>query len=92
MMTQQQQPNPGRKFYDDFADKIGMVPNIRLKDNLLQGIAVVALTLIGALVGFLVSPDTARSLGAGLGALAGLIGGGLLSGLVLMIVGLLRKS
>jgi hypothetical protein len=91
-MTQQQQPDPLRKSYDAFADKVGMVPNVRLKDNLIQGIVVVAFTLIGALVGFFVAPDTARSVGAGLGALAGLIGGGFLSGLVLMVVGLRRKA
>lgn len=88
----QQQPDSQRKSYDNFADKIGLVPNVRLKDNLIQGLVVGALTLIGALVGFFVPSDTPRSVGAGVGALAGLIGGGFLSGLVLMIVGLRRKA
>ena len=91
-MTQQQQPDSHRKSYDTFADKVGLVPNVRLKDNLIQGLVVGALTLIGALVGFFVASDTARLTGAGFGALAGLISGGFLSGLVLMIVGLRRKT
>lgn len=89
MPTQQQQTDSPRKSYDAFADKVGMVPNVRFKDNLIQGIVVAVFTLIGALGGYFVSPDLS---GAGYGALSGLIGGGFLSGFVLMIVGLNRKA
>jgi hypothetical protein len=91
-MTQQQDSNSSRGSYDAIADKVGLVPNLRVKDNLYQGVAVAVLTLAGATVGFFLGPATERSLGIGLGALAGLVVGGLLSGLVLMVVGLLRKG
>lgn len=70
------------------ADKIGLVPNLRKKDNLFQGIAVVAGLLAGAVVGWLWKgwPE-----GLLLGAVAGLVLGTLLSGLTLMIIGFRRK-
>lgn len=79
----------GARTYNIVADKVGLVPNIRMKDNLLQALATLIFTGIGALVGFLVG----RSLtGLFLGVGAGLVAGLLLSGGVLMIVGLFRKS
>jgi hypothetical protein len=89
MQAQQQRPDSSRKSYDAFADKIGMVPNVRFKDNVIQGIVVVVFALIGALGGYYVTSDLS---GAGYGALAGLTTGGFLSGLVLMVVGLSRKA
>lgn len=88
----QQKPDSSRQSYDAFAGKVGMVPNVRPKDNLIQGLVVAAFALVGVLVNFFVTPETARSTGAGYGALAGLVSGGLLSGFVLMIVGLRRKG
>jgi hypothetical protein len=88
-MTQQPDRNSSRMSYNAFADKIGLVPNIRFKDNLFQGLVVAAFTLAGATVGFF----AAGNLDAiGMGALSGLITGGLLSGFVLMVVGLRRKG
>ncbi len=62
---------------------------MRKKDNLYQGICVLAFLLLGMAVGgfwggwpFGVLP----------GAVAGLVAGTLLSGVVLMVPGLLRKS
>jgi hypothetical protein len=75
--------------YDQFADKVGLVPNVRKKDNLYQGIAVVAGLLLGALVGWLWKDTFEAAL---LGALIGLVGATLVSGLVLLVLGLKRKS
>jgi hypothetical protein len=70
------------------------VPNLRRADNVYQGVFVLLLTLVGALLGALGAPITepreiALSLwtAAGLGAIAGLVGGGLLSGFALMVAG-----
>jgi len=89
-----QPPVDSRKTYDAFADKVGLVPNVRLKDNLIQGLVVAAFTLLGAWLGPALIPSDwgLGSMAVGLGALAGLLCGGFVSGLVLMILGLLRKS
>jgi hypothetical protein len=83
------QKNDARRHYDQMADKIGLVPNLRKKDNLYQGVAVVIGLLLGAAVGWRWKgwPE-----GLLLGAVAGLILGTLLSGVALMIVGWIRKS
>ena len=75
--------------YNLVADRIGGVPNIRKKDNLYQAAAVGVFVIIGLIVGWFVGgwPE-----GVLLGALGGLIAGTLLSGLVLMVLGLRRKS
>lgn len=94
-------PNPGQRPgengpgssvdspYNLVADKIGGVPNIRKKDNLYQAVAIVVFVIIGLVVGWAIGgwPQ-----GALLGALGGLIAGTLISGAVLMVLGLLRKS
>jgi len=72
---------------DLIADKVGLVLNLRVKDNLYQAIAVASTTALGALVGFIFGGvRVALS-----GAFGGLVVGGLASGLVLMIIGLTRK-
>jgi hypothetical protein len=75
--------------YNLFSDKIGGVPNIRKKDNLYQAATIGVFLIIGLIVGWFVGgwPE-----GVLLGALGGLVAGALISGLVLMIVGLRRKS
>ncbi len=77
-----------RETYDTVADTLGLVPNVRLKDNVIQGITVVAITGLAALVGFL-SNGTA---GLAIGSLLGLIGSLLISGGVLMVVGWVRAA
>jgi hypothetical protein len=76
------------------ADTVGMVPNVRLKDNLIQGGVVLGGTLLSAIVGFffLPGPHGERWVGAAAGAVFGLIGFGLLSGLVLMVLGWIRAA
>jgi hypothetical protein len=74
--------------YNLVADKIGGVPNLRKKDNLYQAFCVLAFLVIGVAAGFIwKGPE-----GALIGALVGLVAGLLLSGAVLMVIGLRRKS
>jgi len=80
--------NPKYSDYDKVADKVGIVPNIRKKDNLYQGIAVLSFTAVTTVVGLVF---WGWPLGAMAGAVIGLIVSGLISGFVLMIIGLTRK-
>ena len=65
------------------------MPNVRKKDNLYQGLAVLGTTGVGCIIGLVWWGGW--PMGVLVGALAGLVVGGLVSGLVLMIVGLTRK-
>ena len=78
----------GRIAYNILADKVGGVPNIRLRDNLYQALTVAVFLIIGVAVGWAVSGWPG---GALVGALVGLIAGILTSGAVLLIIGLYRK-
>jgi hypothetical protein len=73
--------------YELFSGKIGGVPNVRKKDNLIQAAAVVAGTTVGAIAGWLVG---SWPMGPLIGGLVGMTAGLLVSGFVLMIIGLLR--
>ena len=75
--------------YNFLADKIGGVPNVRKKDNLYQAAAIGVFLIVGVVVGGLLGewPE-----GVLLGGLAGLIAGTLISGAVLTVIGLCRKS
>ncbi len=75
--------------YNLLADKIGGVPNVRKKDNLYQGITVALFLVVGLVVGWFAGgwPE-----GVLLGALGGLVVGTLISGLVILVLGLRRKS
>ena len=75
--------------YHLLADKIGGVPNFRKKDNFYQAAGIGVAIVIGSLTGGFID---GWPRGVFLGALGGLIGGTLISGIVLMIVGFLRKS
>ena len=75
--------------YNLLADKIGGVPNVRKKDNLCQAAAIGVFLIVGVVVGGSLGewPE-----GVLLGGLAGLIAGTLVSGAVLTVIGLCRKS
>jgi hypothetical protein len=77
-----------RASYDRFADKIGLVPNVRAKDNVFQAVFVGVTTVMGAAV---LGVLGGWPMGALVGALAGLVVGGLVSGTVLMVRGLRRR-
>jgi len=75
--------------YNFLADKIGGVPNVRKKDNLYQAAAIGVFLILGAVIGWFVGEWPQ---GVMLGGLAGLIAGTLISGAVLTVIGLCRKS
>ena len=75
--------------YNLLADKIGGVPNVRKKDNLYQAAAIGVFLIAGAVVGGFLGEWPQGVL---LGGLAGLIAGTLISGAVLTVIGLCRKS
>ncbi|KAF0241907.1 MAG: hypothetical protein FD180_4197 [Planctomycetota bacterium] len=77
----------GEQVYNLLADKVGFVPNVRGKDNVIQGISVAAALLIGAGIGFFLH----GGFGAIVGGVTGMVAGLLISGAVLAIVGLVRK-
>ncbi|MBI3201900.1 MAG: hypothetical protein HYZ29_10185 [Myxococcales bacterium] len=74
--------------YHRLADTVGLVPNIRRKDNLLQAAIVGGGTLPCVAIGAIWSGGQ----GALIGALIGLVGFGLVSGLVIMVLGLVRAQ
>jgi hypothetical protein len=91
-MEEDKNPKPGDDALDAYnlvAETVGGVPALRWKDNLIQAAAILASVVIGALVGFLVTFD---GFFAVVGAFAGLVGGLLLSGTVLMVVGWFRAA
>lgn len=79
--------------YQEIADRIGFVPNTRGSDNLIQGLAVLGGLVLGAIVGYLLKWGDAKVplLGAGLGAIAGLLLATFASGLYLAIRNLSRR-
>ncbi len=83
-----QDPNK-QSDYETIAQTVGVVPSLNAKDNLYQGIFVVVSTLFMALLGLAMGGGYN---GAMIGALLGLIGSGFLSGLVLMVLGLVRAA
>lgn len=90
-MTAPQAPQPPRDPIDDMhrvADTVGLVPNVRKKDNLYQGAIVGGGTLLLAIIGYFVD----GGIGALAGAAVGLIGLGLITGLVIMVLGWIRTA
>ena len=59
--------------------------NVRWKDNLFQGIAILVSLFLGAAIGFAVGPDRDPALGLVLGGFCGLLVGLFGSGFVLMV-------
>jgi hypothetical protein len=72
--------------YQRVADTVGMVPNVRLKDNLYQLIAGAIGAVIGAIAGYIIGEGT----GVIIGGLAGFVVVALLWGIGLGIVGVIR--
>lgn len=89
------QPTPpprrlsGRETYNLVSDTVTGV-NVRLRDNLIQGIVIFAGLVLGAVVGLLVAADPLAGVFAGgfVGLLAGLFG----SGIGLMIYRIVRHA
>jgi len=81
-------PEPQESAYHTVAETVGLVPSVRKKDNLYQGLFVLIFTAIAVVVGLVWQ----GLMGALVGALLGLIVSGVLSGLVLMVLGLMRAG
>jgi hypothetical protein len=82
--------NTGREDYQRVADTVGMVPSLRWKDNLIQGISIVAGVGIGAGTGALIAREAI--VGAFVGGIIGLVAALFISGIVLMILGMMRAK
>lgn len=85
--------------YDRIADTVGLIPNVRKKDNLYQGLCVLVFVIIGTALAFFWDGAAIRDfLGDSLpvrlvvGAFAGLVIGALISGAILLVLGFKRKS
>jgi uncharacterized membrane protein YedE/YeeE len=77
-----QRPMTGQEAYNLASDTVTGV-NVRLKDNVFQGLAILVCLILGILIGALVADD--RVTGAVVGGFAGLLIGLFGSGLFLMI-------
>ncbi len=75
--------------YDTLADKVGLIPNVRVRDNAVQALVCLACAFAGAAAAAVLFPADLTALLSGI--LLGLVGGLLASGGVLMIVGLARR-
>jgi hypothetical protein len=75
-------PMTGRQTYNIVTDTVGG-PNVRLKDNLIQGLSILVCLLLGAGIGLLVMAD--GLIGALAGGFIGLLVGLFGSGIFLMV-------
>lgn len=87
----------GLESYNRVAETVGMMPSLRLKDNLLQLVCVVVGTLLGVVIGFVLArrEDHSGEALVGFTAAGGALGFivfGVLSGLVLMVLGWVRAA
>jgi hypothetical protein len=75
-----------REAYNAVTDTV-TGPNVRLKDNLYQGIAIVVFAILGAPIGYFLLPsgELGPVFGIAVGAFLGLITGLLLSGAIIGI-------
>jgi len=71
--------------YDRASRSVGMLPTLRLRDNIIQAIVVLFGTFLGAAIGYFLSNHDPRAMA--LGAAIGLIASGLLTGFALIILG-----
>lgn len=78
--------NQGLETYNTIAETVGLIPSLRVKDNLIQAIVIGVITCISVVIGGTVGGTT----GALFAALVGLVVSLLLSGFVLMILGWVR--
>jgi hypothetical protein len=82
-------PDDAREAYEIVADVVGGVPSLRWKDNVIQGLSLLGASLVGMPIGWLAAGEWWGLL---VGAFCGLLGGLLLSGIVLMILGWIRTA
>jgi NADH:ubiquinone oxidoreductase subunit 6 (subunit J) len=82
-------PLTGQQAYNLVTDTVGG-PNVRLKDNFYQGLAIAVCLVLGAGIGFLVGTDSL--IGVLVGGFIGLIVGLFGSGVFLMIFRAIRHA
>jgi len=84
----------GLDAYHTVAETVGFVPNIRLKDNIVQTVSVGMGLVGGAGAGAVIAAVRGGEfwLGATVGGVLGLIAATFLSGLVLMVLGWIRAA
>lgn len=85
---------PGLREYQTVADTVGMVPSLRVKDNVIQAVIVVVGGFAGAGIGaaYLTPKGETWVIGAMIGALGGLVLSTLISGGVIMVLGWVRAA
>ncbi len=83
------QESPQMSDYQKVAETVGMVPSLNVRDNVLQGIFVGLVTVLGFIFGYATGGSTQTAL---VYMLVGLMGSGLLSGVFLMILGMMRVA
>jgi hypothetical protein len=91
---QQLNSNEGVGAYQTVADTVGLVPSLRVKDNVIQAIFVAFGLIVGVGIGLAVANANNAEwyIGAMIGALGGLIVSTLLSGGVIMVLGWIRAA
>jgi len=87
----------GLDSYHHVAETVGMLPSIRVKDNVVQAVTMLVCCLLGAGVGWLLradllGEDVPRAALIVMGAVAGVVVGLLVSGVVLMVLGWVRVA
>jgi len=87
-MSEKPKKNEGGTM-ETLADTVGLVPNIKKNDNLIQGAVVGGGTLLAAVGTYIVTGNTEQVLVA---TAISLIVLGILSGLVLMVLGWVRTA
>ena len=78
----------GAEIYETVTDVVGGL-SLRWKDTLIQSLSILAAVIVGAPIGWLI---VGEAWGLLVGAFCGLLGGLLLSGIVLMILGWVRTA
>jgi hypothetical protein len=88
------QPDPdGLETYNRIAETVGGMPTLRVRDNVVQAVVVIACTLLGAGIGYLIGAGRGRGgVAAAAGGAIGMISSALVSGLILMVLGWLRGA
>ena len=74
----------------NIATDLGGGPNVRLKDNLYQAVAILVCLVLGVVIGLVLASD--KIAGAVVGAFVGLVVGLLGSGIVLMVYRLVMHA
>jgi hypothetical protein len=87
---QSQDQRLGKRDVYNIVTDVGIGPNVRLRDNLIQAAAVVIALILGAGIGALIIED--RLAGSLVGGFFGLLTGLLISGIYLMVYRLIRHA